>query len=81
MGIITATATEAPDLEENKKASNLVKNESANCPMSHWGDTSVSELMDAEDHQYLSMRTLPLPLLIPEVIKSESSDQFYFPQK
>ena len=79
MGIITATATEAPDLEENKKASNLVKNESANCPMSHWGDTSVSELMDAEDHQYLSMRAFPL--LIPEVIKSESSDQFNFPQK
>ena len=79
MEIVTNTATKAPDLEENEKASSLVKNESANCPMSHWGDTSVSELIDAEDHQYLSMRALPLH--ISEVIKSESSDQFNFPQK
>ena len=50
MAIVSA-ATEAPDLEENKKASDLVKNASANCPMSHWVDTSVSELTDAEDHQ------------------------------
>ena len=49
MGIVSAT--EVPDFEENKKANDLVKNESANCPMSHWGDTSVSELTDAEDHQ------------------------------
>ena len=47
--------------------------------MSHWGDTSVSELIDAEGHQYLSMRALTLH--ISEVIKSESIDQFNFPQK
>ena len=75
----TVSATEAPDLEENKKASDLVKNESANCPMSHWGDTSVSELIDAEGRQYLSMRALPLH--ISEAIKSESSNQYNFPQK